>query len=264
LKKDTPLLNMNIRFPIFLLSSLLVYKIATAPEQVLGAATENFSDLAIGQLSTPQVSTITSFEEKEETAGEPIPYDTIYKDDAEMEVGEKRTEKEGKDGELRNTYKITYWYGQESKRELLSIEKELPQDEVTRVGTKIVWRSVKASREKNVEGREISYWRKFTNVWATSYDKSCYGCDEYTAVGAKLDYGVCAVDPKVIKLYTTIYVPGYGICKALDVGGAIKGNKIDVGFYDLHAQSAEVGWRGSHFTDIYLMDNEEANITLLK
>lgn len=262
-------MNKNSKFPIFLLSLLFVYKIATAPEQfaqekVLGATTENSSDLAIGQLSTPQVSTITSFEEKEEVVEEPLPYSTIYKEDNTVEIGEREVEEEGKDGKLIKTYKVAYWYGEETKRDILNTEKIPPQNEVVLIGTKIVWRSVKASGEKNVDGGEISYWRKFTNVWATSYDKSCYGCDEYTAVGAKLDYGVCAVDPKVIKLYTTIFVPGYGICVALDVGGAIKGNKIDVGFYDLHAQSAEVGWRGSHFTDIYLMDNEEANITLLK
>ena len=90
--------------------------------------------------------------------------------------------------------------------------------------------------------------------WATSYDKSCEGCDEWTALGTRLDMGTCAVDPKVIKIWTEIFVPEYGLCHALDVGGAIKGGKIDVGFYDLHAQSAEVGWKGSHFTDIYLLD----------
>jgi len=63
--------------------------------------------------------------------------------------------------------------------------------------------------------------------------------------------------------WRTIYVPGYGLCTALDVGGAIKGNKIDVGFYDLHAQSAEVGWKGSHYTDIYLLNNEKSNLGLL-
>jgi 3D (Asp-Asp-Asp) domain-containing protein len=39
---------------------------------------------------------------------------------------------------------------------------------------------------------------------------------------------VISVDPKVIKLNTKVYVPGYGYAIAGDTGGAIKGNKIDI------------------------------------
>lgn len=40
----------------------------------------------------------------------------------------------------------------------------------------------------------------------------------------------CAVDPRVIPLYSTILVNGLEL-QAVDVGGAVKGNKIDI-FYD--------------------------------
>ncbi len=49
-----------------------------------------------------------------------------------------------------------------------------------------------------------------------------------TASGKKAAKGVIAVDPKVIKLGTKVYVPGYGYATAADTGGMIKGNIIDV------------------------------------
>ena len=60
--------------------------------------------------------------------------------------------------------------------------------------------------------------------------------------------GVIAVDPKVIKLRSKVYIPGYGMAVAGDTGGAIKGNIIDLGFDD--AKTA--GWK-ARFIDIYLL-----------
>lgn len=51
-----------------------------------------------------------------------------------------------------------------------------------------------------------------------------------TKLGTRVRYGVVAVDPRVIKLGTRLYVEGYGECVAEDVGGAIKGMRIDLAF----------------------------------
>ena len=54
--------------------------------------------------------------------------------------------------------------------------------------------------------------------------------DGYTYTGVRAGKGVVAVDPTVIPLGTRLYVPGYGEAIAADIGGAIKGYRIDLGF----------------------------------
>lgn len=71
-----------------------------------------------------------------------------------------------------------------------------------------------------------------------------------TATGVMVDYGVCAVDPTVIPMYTRFYVPGYGTCVALDTGGVIKGDLIDLGFPD---SAGDAGWPNAT-VEIYFLD----------
>jgi len=54
-----------------------------------------------------------------------------------------------------------------------------------------------------------------------------------TYSGLPADRGVVAVDPAVIPLGTILWVEGYGYAVALDTGSAIKGNKVDVFFWDV-------------------------------
>ncbi|MBV8280915.1 MAG: 3D domain-containing protein [Candidatus Eremiobacteraeota bacterium] len=49
-----------------------------------------------------------------------------------------------------------------------------------------------------------------------------------TATGMQAGYGVVAVDPRVIRLGSRVFVPGYGLAIAADTGGAIVGNRIDL------------------------------------
>lgn len=63
-----------------------------------------------------------------------------------------------------------------------------------------------------------------------------------TASGLPAGKGVVAVDPSVIPLGTKLYISEYGEAIAADVGGNIKGNRIDLGF-DSHSQALAWGKR---------------------
>ncbi|RIU92783.1 3D domain-containing protein [Oceanobacillus picturae] len=79
--------------------------------------------------------------------------------------------------------------------------------------------------DQKAEGKTIS-------VTATAYTANCDGCSGVTSTGVDLnknpDAKVIAVDPNVIPLGSKVYVEGYGYATAADIGGAIKGNKIDL------------------------------------
>ena len=78
----------------------------------------------------------------------------------------------------------------------------------------------------------VGHKPKTISVTATAYTAKCDGCSGITSTGIDLlanpDKKVIAVDPNVIPLGTEVYVEGYGKAVAGDIGGAIKGNKIDV------------------------------------
>jgi resuscitation-promoting factor RpfB len=222
-----------------LIAALLIFAKDLLPTTPVSAEETSPSQNTIS--ITQPVTTESRFSEKLEEQIEIIEKETIFKEDPEMEAGEEKIETEGKDGKIIKVIKVTFFEGKEYERELISSEKTPADDKIVLKGTKIVWRTL------NTPDGEIKYWRKM-RVYATHYDSRCLGCNETTAIGMRAGKGVIAVDPKVIKLRSKVYIPGYGVAVAGDTGGAIKGNIIDLGFED--ARTA--GW-SARFVDIYLL-----------
>lgn len=99
-----------------------------------------------------------------------------------------------------------------------------PVNEVVEVGTAA--RPAPVQQSAHLTGRSsgsLVIEKTFTVV-ATAY----VGGGRSTATGAYAGPGVIAVDPSVIPLGTKLYIPGVGVVRAEDTGGAIIGNRIDI------------------------------------
>lgn len=217
--------------------------------QVLGATSYNKQPSEIPDTQKFQVTlaTTTAFEQKQIKETETIPFETKYEKDSDLEYGTEKIKQEGKNGIKTNYYLVTFWGDDIIDKEFQKTDTVDPADEIIIKGTKIVWHILEGT-----EVGRIKYWHKM-RVWATKYDANCVGCTGRTYSGTEVRQGVCATDPKVIKLGTNFYVPGYGVCRAEDIGGAIKGNKIDLGYVD----ASKGAWR-TGYTDIYLLTNAPA------
>ena len=75
---------------------------------------------------------------------------------------------------------------------------------------------------------------------ASAYSAHDPGNGNFTSTGSLLRKGLVAVDPNFIPLGTRLYIPGYGNAIADDVGGSIKGNRIDLAF-DTHGEALQFG-----------------------
>jgi 3D (Asp-Asp-Asp) domain-containing protein len=152
-----------------------------------------------------------------------VPFIREYIRDHSVPRGQIKKIREGSDGCIVSVYRDTFENGVKVKRELVYQAVRPAESELYLVG---------------VEGYRTSRGsfagRKVMEMLASGYDPGPRSCGRYangyTYTGVKAEYGVVAVDPKVIPLGTRLYIEGYGYAIAADIGSGIKGNRIDLCF----------------------------------
>ncbi len=102
--------------------------------------------------------------------------------------------------------------------------------------------------------RGVYAGRRTLTVLTTAYDPGAGSCGKFadgkTCNGKRAGYGIIAVDPKVFPLGIKLFVPGYGYGITADVGGAIKGNRLDLGF---NSRSGALKW-GKKWVKVTILD----------
>lgn len=190
--------------------------------------------------------------EKEIIEKHTLAYTKEIQEMPEWERGVEKVLRNGSDGEKETTIKITYEDGVESKREVVAENITKPAvSNIVAVGT-LDWRPVG-------RGETINFERMIV-MKATSYtdDIGCTGkIGGNTATGTKptrhsdgSKWSTVAVDPRVIPLGTKLWVEGYGYAIAEDVGGAVKGNIIDLFFTNGTAEYEN--WH-THYVRVYIL-----------
>ena len=139
-----------------------------------------------------------------------VDYKTEYKDVLTIPKGTQRVQRRGVLGKDTKEYSVTYVNGVETERSLVS----------EYVSSYPVSAVIERGVGGSVEGINYSY--------ALTCDTTIYYSGGVTASGLPADENIVAVDPKVIPLGTKLYIPGFGIRIAADVGGAVKGYTVDI------------------------------------
>lgn len=159
-----------------------------------------------------------------------------YEEDYSLNFGTESVSNEGKAG----TAKVV------SKRVKNSdgshSVKELTRNVVVEPETKIIRKGM-AMSVYTPEGYK-RYTRKI-NAHASAY----VATGNRTAIGIVPYEGIVAVDPRMIPMYTKMYIPGYGIAMAGDTGGDMVGHRVDLFFNDYHRA---IQW-GRRDVEIYIL-----------
>ena len=186
-------------------------------------------DSSLGEEATIRVARVT---ERFQVVQEPIPFETTWQSDPDLEIDHQRVMQDGAPGIMEKRIRVRYEDGHEVSRQIDDVYVRIPPTtKIFGYGTKVIVRTL------DTPSGPVEYWRQI-RMLATSYSAGTAGVSPSspwygrTATGMRMKYGIVAVDPRLINLRTQVYVPGYGVGFAGDTGGAIKGKRIDLGYDD--------------------------------
>ncbi len=167
--------------------------------------------------------------------------------DAEMEAGEEYYTG-GEPGLLYRRVHVVYRDGEESLRE--TVESKVLRDPVPQVrhyGTKVTRKYVDTPLGPRYYSRVV---RCYATYYHDSTSSKLPGDPTWgiTRTGTRTRPGTVAVDPDVIPLWSELYITDYGFGTALDTGGAVVGNLIDIWMPEGES------WWVPHYVDVYILE----------
>ena len=183
---------------------------------------------------------VTSWVERVRKA---VPAPTEHLISPYLAVGRVKIVQQGAPGEREISYLVTRQANRsQAPRRTILAARVVRQPQVRKIATGIGdYSAIAAFAERGFNGT-VRLARAAMSMVATAYTASCYGCSGTTATGQHAGHGIVAVDPQVIPLGSHLYIPGYGHAIAGDTGGAIHGNRVDLGF-NSNADAMQFGRR---------------------
>jgi 3D (Asp-Asp-Asp) domain-containing protein len=180
----------------------------------------------------------------DENRRETIPFKKVIQLSRSESAGQTAVAAWGENGVLEKTFRITYRGGQPVAFDLIHTRViKQPVDTVVLAGY-----STRGARA--LPSRSGTYTRtREIDMIATGYSPYEGSGRGICATGIRAGFGVVAVDPRVIPLGSKLYIDGYGYALAGDTGGAIRGDRIDLGLNSHHLANM-VGRRAVH---VYVM-----------
>jgi len=208
----------------------------TTVEQIL-LMLQNEKDVALlydgdynRQIIYGETLNLTTLTARKETEIVTMYYETYENLTPHVWEGHSYVRQTGSPGEKEVTTTIIYIGGVEQNREVTNrVVIEEPVNSIIDIG------QGRLGALADVTAPDFHYVRR-VRMEATAYTAgfSCTGKHPWdpwyriTASGREVEHGIVAVDRRVIPLGTRLYVEGYGFALAADVGGAIRGYKIDL------------------------------------
>ena len=198
-------------------------------------------------------------------------YKILRSPDPLMDKGTEEIIRKGIPGQIVETYEDTVVSGEVVSTKYIGASHDTSHAELVRYGTRVYEVEEGDTIEKDfpnevgeggyllfASGDTMTYNKVMLCSSTAYYSGGDGGAAWTTAVGAAVGVGTVAVDPKVIPYYTKMFIQTtngrrvYGMGTALDCGGAIKGNIVDLWF----PTKADCYSWGRRNVTVYILDKK--------
>lgn len=200
-------------------------------------------------------------------------YKILRSPDPLMDKGTEEVLRKGVSGQIVETYEDTVVGGEVVSTKYVGASHDTSHAELVLYGTRVYEVEEGDTIEKDfpnesgeggyllfASGDTMTYNKVMTCSSTAYYSGGDGGAAWTTAVGASVGVGTVAVDPKVIPYYTKMFIQTtngrrvYGMGTALDCGGAVKGNIVDLWF----PTKADCYSWGRRNVTVYILDKKSS------